>query len=287
MLDGPFRGSDALASGLITPGVLRGPRFRRIFPDVYAPSDLTADLLMRSRAAHVWLAGDGVLAGYSAAEVYRAPCAPTDAPVEVIIPGRSRRAPPGITVRRDVLAGDERRHYEGLELTSPVRTAFDLARRNPLVEGVAAMDSLAGRFGFTPEEVLTLAARQPRARGIRRLAEVVANAEPLAESPMESRLRMLLVLGGLPRPVVQYTVLDDRGWQLATVDLAYPRQRIAIEYEGEEHFVRRRVIRDVGRGTRLVALGWRLFRYVSSDVYRTPARTVAQISDALRTSNAA
>ena len=66
------------------------------------------------------------------------------------------------------------------------------------------MDALAGRFGFLPKEVLTLAARYPHARYRNRLAEVIGHVEPLAESVMESRLRMPLVLAGLPRPVAQF-----------------------------------------------------------------------------------
>ena len=282
MLDAPFRGSEAIDAGLLTPGQLRGPRFRRLLPDVYAPRDLTPDLALRSRAAHVWLAGDGVLAGYSASEIYRATCAPADAPAEVIIPGRARRPPAGVTVRRDLITEDEHRLYHGLRVTTPTRTAYDLARRAPtLIESVVAVDALAGRFGFAPRDILALARRYPRARGRRRLAEVVDHSEPLAESPMETRLRMLLVLAGLPRPKVRHTIVDERGRMLATVDLAYPKARVAIEYEGGDHFERRRVVRDVRRGTRLVALGWRLYRYVAADVYVTPRRTIEEVALAL------
>lgn len=144
MLEGPFRGSEAVAGGLLTVGQLRGPGYQRLLPDVHAPSGLRRDLALRSRAAHVWLGGEGVLAGYAAAEIYRAACAPADAPVEVITQGRARRAPTGITVRRDRLADDEQRSYDGVRLTTPVRTAYDLARRaSSLVEAVVAVDSLA------------------------------------------------------------------------------------------------------------------------------------------------
>ncbi|HTK66060.1 MAG TPA: DUF559 domain-containing protein [Pseudonocardia sp.] len=272
-----------MAGGLLTTGVLRGPKYQRLLPDVYAPRELTADLMLRSRAAHVWLAGGGVLGGYAAAEIYRARCAPADTPVEVIVPGNRRRAPAKIVVRRDLIADDEHRLYHGVRLTTPVRTAYDLARRAPsLVEAVVAVDALAGRFGFPPADVLDLARRYPRARGRRRLAEVVECAEPLAESAMEMRLRMLLVVAGLPRPTVQHTVVDERGRMLATVDLAYRRQPVAIEYEGAEHFEPLRTIRDARRYTRLVALGWRVYRYVAADVYGSPDRLVGEIADALR-----
>lgn len=284
MLEGPFRGTDAVAAGLVTKGALRGPRFQRLLPDVYAPRELAPDLALRARAAHVWLAGDGVLAGHAAGEVYHAQCAPPGCRVEVIIPGDRRRPPAGIVVRRDVIADDEHRTYDGVRLTTPVRTAYDLARRAPsLVEAVVAVDALAGRFGFPASDVLGLARRYPGARGCRRLIEAVADAAPLAGSAMETRLRMVLVLAGLPRPKVQHTIVDERGRMLATVDMAYPRQRVAIEYEGAEHFEPPRTIRDARRYTRIVALGWRVYRYVSADVYGSPDRIVEEISAALRT----
>jgi hypothetical protein len=63
-----FRGSLAVAAGLTTWGRLRGPRFRRLFPDVYSPADdQPPDLRLRSLGAFRLIEGRGVLAGYSAA----------------------------------------------------------------------------------------------------------------------------------------------------------------------------------------------------------------------------
>lgn len=62
-LSGPFRGSLAVAHGLVTPGVLRGRRYRRVFPDVYAPAELDPDLALRARAAGLLVAGRGAVAG--------------------------------------------------------------------------------------------------------------------------------------------------------------------------------------------------------------------------------
>ena len=48
-----FRGSHAVAAGLVTRDRLRGPRYRRVLPDVYcrAAAD-PSDLLLRSLAAY-------------------------------------------------------------------------------------------------------------------------------------------------------------------------------------------------------------------------------------------
>jgi hypothetical protein len=88
----PFRGSVAVASGLLTRAVLTGPRFRRVFPDVYVRADVERDLALLSMAGLVFVGEEGVLGGYSAAELLGASCAPLGAPAEVIVPdGAGRR----------------------------------------------------------------------------------------------------------------------------------------------------------------------------------------------------
>ena len=73
-----FRGSAAVGAGLVTWSRLRGPRFRRLFPDVYAPAgDEPPDLCLRSLGAYRLVEGRGVLSGYSAAVVLDADCART------------------------------------------------------------------------------------------------------------------------------------------------------------------------------------------------------------------
>ncbi|GAC1692289.1 MAG: hypothetical protein PVS2B1_15430 [Candidatus Dormibacteraceae bacterium] len=92
--------------------------------------------------------------------------------------------------------------------------------------------------------------------------------EPRAESPMETRLRMILVLAKLPRPEVQGSIHDDEGRPLARPDLLYRVQRLAIEYDGDNH--RDRLADDNRRQNDLVAAGFRLLRFTASDVYKTP-----------------
>jgi hypothetical protein len=99
----PFRGSAALAAGSLTRGRLRGPGFRRLFEDVYVAADVPVDLALRSHAAHLLVAGRGVLAGYSAAEILGASCGPDDAPAEVALPAGSPLRQPGLRVHRGLL----------------------------------------------------------------------------------------------------------------------------------------------------------------------------------------
>ena len=196
----PFRGSWAVQRGLLTERVLRGHRYRRLFPDIYLLASAPADLAARSQGATLLVPGRGVLSGYSAAELLGARCAPADANVELTVPGGDLREQPGLTVHRDLLADDEVTDAAGLLTTTALRTARDLARWLPTVEAVVAMDALARVGRFAPGAVLQIHSCYPRARWRRRVPGVIALCDTRAESPMESRSRLVLTLRGLPRP---------------------------------------------------------------------------------------
>jgi hypothetical protein len=297
-LSGPFRGTEALAAGLLTRARLYGPRYRRVYPDVYLPADRELDLATRSRAAYLLVRDrGGVLAGYAAAAVLGVDCAPDDAPAEVLLATNSRPHP-GLLIHRGTATGADLTVVDDtvvgdLRVTSPLRTAWDLARRLPLVEAVVVVDALAGCVrgggsgvaggdpaadtgavtgggavagGFAPAELLARRAAEPGARGSRRLVEAVALADPRAESPPETRLRVALVRAGLPRPEVQFPVLDEYGFELARADLAYPSAKLAIEYDGSTHFEPSRARRDRERDGELAGIGWQTLRVVADDV---------------------
>jgi hypothetical protein len=205
-----FRGSQAVAAGLVTPDRLRGPRFRRLLPDVYTPA--TAEppgLLLRSLAAYRLVDGRGVLSGYSAAALLGADCARRpDTPAEVTVPGGGLRPHAGLVVHRDRLLGDEVTCVRDIACTTPLRTAFDLARGPDRDEAVVAVDRLANRYRLRPTLLLELCARYRGHRGVARIPDVLALASPYSGSPMETRLRLLIIAAGLPPPCVQWVVQD-------------------------------------------------------------------------------
>ncbi|TQM15351.1 uncharacterized protein DUF559 [Pseudonocardia kunmingensis] len=259
----PFRGSEAVTAGLLTPAMLRGPRFRRLFPDIYAPADAEVDLELLSRAAYLLIAGRGALGGYSAAELLDASCGPLGAPAEVVVPHRMRSRP-GLLVRQDELWADEVEEVGDLLVTTPRRTAYDLGRRGSLVEAVIAVDALSHAHGFDPDEVLLLARRHLGGRGSARLPRVVALSDRRSGSPMETRIRLALEFGGLPEPELQHPV----GPYL--LDLAYPAVRIAVEYNGSDHLDPDRALHDLQREAYLTAAGWVVIRFGAYIVIRRP-----------------
>lgn len=94
---------------------------------------------------------------------------------------------------------------------------------------------------------------------------------------------MLLVLAGLPEPVVDHALRDETGRIRYRLDLAYPPWRIAVEYDGRQHADNTAQWRwDVRRREELDADGWRLVVVLSGDLYRTPSHTLDRVRAAAR-----
>ncbi|MCO1654720.1 DUF559 domain-containing protein [Pseudonocardia humida] len=273
-MDGPFLGSLAVATGLLTPRQLRSERFVPLFRDVYVPAGVEVDLVVLSKGAHLLMPEDGALCGHSAAALLGADCSPSTADAEFIAPHGDVGKRRGLIVRQAALTPEEVCLVGSLRVTTPLRTAYDLGRRLDLVHAVAAVDALARIGRFAPAVLLD---GPVGARGRRRLREVVALADPLAESTMETRLRLVLVGGGLPRPVSQFPVRTAGGAVIARVDLAYPEARLALEYDGAHHFDDEYSRRDRHRDLLLDELGWQTMRFTRDDVLRTPNETVRRV----------
>lgn len=209
----------------VTRSQLRGAGYRRLGAGLYRWAGLEEGPQLTLAAVARRLPTGAAFSGLSAAWLHGLDVEPCN-PIEVTIPepsGSSRRA--GASVRRSALAADEIVLRRGVPTTSALRTVVDLGGRNPLTEGVVAADAFLHAGLVSLAELRTYLVKHPRARGIARLGRVVDLAEPNAESPMETRLRMLLILAGLPRPEVQISIDDDDGRFLGRPDLLYRRQR--------------------------------------------------------------
>jgi very-short-patch-repair endonuclease len=242
---------------------------------LYSWTGLKESPHLKLRAVATRLPAGAAFSGRTAAWLNGLDLAPCD-PIEVTIPepiGSSRRA--GALVRRAALAGDEILVRHGLPTTSAIRTVVDLGARNPLTEGVVAADLFLHAGLVTIAELRNYVAAHSRTKGVARLRRVVDLAEPKSESPMETRLRMLLVLAGLPRPEVQVSIHDVRGRFVGRPDLLYRLQRLAIEYDGGNH--RDRLVDDNRRQNGLVGAGFRLLRFTAADVYGAPETVAIQV----------
>lgn len=280
LLSGPFRGSSVLRDGLVTRAQLRGARWRRLRPDVYidAARPLTHRLL--AEAVALTAPPQAALGGATAAVLWGARdlAGPGD-DVEVLLPPGIRWHPaPGVRVRTAALDGDVvtdgRMRWSGR-----TRTALDLVRRGSVDDGVVLLDQLVHLGVADLADVRSRAALLPRCRGSALAREVTALADGLAESPQETRLRLLVVRSRLPLPVAQYVVRVD-GRFVARVDFGYPEQRLALEYDGLWHAGREQFVQDRRRLNRLREAGWRTL-FVTADDLRREDELVAAIAAAL------
>lgn len=189
----------------------------------------------------------------------------------------------GLVVHRAAPGPGETTSLGPTTVTTPARTAFDLARRAPtLTERVAAVDALAHHCAVDPEEVRVLRNRHPGPRHGGRVAPVLALVNPHAESPMESRMRMAMHLGGLPAPAVQHPVValaaSATTWILPTPRYGSPSSTTAPT---TAHSGRRAPRPAPGGGA--TALGWYVLRFDANVVLFRPDR----IADVVRVELAA
>jgi hypothetical protein len=145
---------------------------------------------------------------------------------------RSRRAGchPGV---RD-LAPQDVMYIDGVPITTPLRTSLDLACKLSARGGLAALDAFMRHHGVTAFEQRTGLVRYFRRRGVVQARRLVPHADPRAESPGESWVRWEIIDHGLPTPELQWWVRDEFGRLRYRVDLAYPKHRIAVEFDGRE-----------------------------------------------------
>ncbi|MHB1171936.1 MAG: hypothetical protein ACYCZY_05500 [Lacisediminihabitans sp.] len=170
---------------------------------------------------------------------------------------------------------------KGLLLASPVDVWCQLGAILELDELVMAGDFLVRRKKPMStldqlEAALVLVSGQ---RGARRLREAMALVRSGTDSPMETKLRLLLIRGGLPEPLIGLTVKDADGFFVATPDLSYPRERVALEYEGDGHRTNQQTFRDdIERRELLEDAGWRVIRVMADHVLKRPAWLVRRVA---------
>jgi hypothetical protein len=278
--DWPFRGTDALAAGLVTPHQLR-TEFESVHRNVYIPRGQPLTPVTRAIAAWLWSGRTATMAGLSAAALYRT--AWIDAWLPAELNRQSRDKTHGIILHSDVLWDDEVCLHDGLQMTTPARTAFDLGRRKGFTNTLIQLDALTHATGLKVADVELLADRHRGARGLVQLRRVLPMVDGGAESPYETRTRLVLITSGLPRPQTQIEVRGDWGAVLARIDMGWEEWKVGVEFDGAHHWTDpAQRTRDIDRLAELEARGWIIIR-VSADLLRhRPDVVVARIRRALR-----
>jgi hypothetical protein len=277
--DWPFRGTEALAAGRVTPHQLR-TKFESVHRNVYVPRGQPLTPVTRAVAAWLWSGRTATVAGLSAAALHRAAWIDPWLPAE--LNRQTRDKTPGILLHSDVLWDDEVCVRGGIQMTTPARTAFDLGRRKDFINTVIRVDALMHATGLKTADIEPLIDRHRGARGLMQMRRVLPMVDGGAESPYETKTRLMLVMSGLPRPQTQIEVRGDWDTVLARIDMGWEEWKVGVEFDGAQHWTDpAQRTWDIDRLAELEAQGWTIIR-VSADLLRNrPEVVVARIHRAL------
>jgi hypothetical protein len=213
---------------------------RRVLRDVYCPAEVPDRLELRARAAALVMPPHAVLVDRTAAWLWGVDVLDPDERDTVprlevfVLPGHKRVARREASGGERTLLARDVVELLGVRVTSPVRTALDLACRRGRYQALAAMDGLARCQGITVGELTSELPRFRGRRGVVQARRLVPLMDARAESSGESFTRLAIVESGLPVPTPQHWV-GQAGVLIFRLDLAYPRLKICIEYDGQEH----------------------------------------------------
>jgi hypothetical protein len=271
-MDEPFIGSEVVAAGVLTRHALRRG-FTALHQDVYIANGTKISPVLRAKACWLRSRRRGVLAGFSASALHGARWIDAARPATII--DSNRRPTRGVRAWSDRIEADEICVIDGMRVTSPARTALDLACRYPEDTAVAAIDALARATHFKMADVELLADRYRRRRGIRQAKAALDLVDPGAESPRETWLRLLLIRAGFPRPQTQIPVYNEFGVLIAVLDMGWEDVMVALDYEGDHHRTPWRFSKDIRRLEEVTEIGWIDIRVTSRDTEADIIRRVA------------
>lgn len=275
----PLIGTEALSAGVVNRYQL-STRYDAVFRNVYVAKGAALTPAAKAVAAWLWSGRRATAAGLSAAALHGSQWIDADLPAELNQPSRYRSS--GLVLHSDELWDDEVCVVGSIPCTTPARTAFDLGRCPGLPTAVIRLDALMAATQLKVADVEPLLARHRGARGVVRLRKALLLADAGAESPQETRTRLVLVTAGLPRPHTQIAVYDH-DYFVARVDMGWDEWLVGVEFDGAQHWTDpRQRSHDIDRIAALEALGWTIVR-VSGEMLRyRPATVVARVQAALR-----
>jgi very-short-patch-repair endonuclease len=276
----PFTTAQAIAAGM-DPRTLRGRRYRRLAKGKYVSSQRRPSALLDAESALLGHPPAAVATHTTAARVYRLPV--PDDPVDhvgVSHPSDRRRRS---DVRSHVVSPRTRVVVvRGVRLSSPLDVFVQLADLLPLVELVVVGDFLVRKSWCSPDQLVAFCAASDEAHAARAV-EAATYVRDGVDSAMESRLRMLLVLAGLPEPEVNFVLRDEHGAVLRRFDLYYAGVRVLVEYDGRQHAEDpAQYDHDRDRREELDDGGWRIVVVTAKGVYVDPEQTLLRVRKVLR-----
>ncbi|HEY2834323.1 MAG TPA: hypothetical protein VGJ14_18005 [Sporichthyaceae bacterium] len=284
LLTGPFHHDFGAAAGL-TPDQLRSKCWRRLFRNVSVHASLPLTDQRRFDAVRLASPAHAIVTGVTAAWLYGVWTPPTGTTIPLHLAGSREKygmVLAGARTSRLALDPEDIDEWHGIPISTPERTCFGLMAASTFVEAVVWADGFLHARLVTSQGLMRYADERPYWPHVRKVREAVALARPGAASPMESRLRMVIVQGGLPEPDYlnePYYAAD--GTLLGIPDMRFRRPNFGIEYDGEQHAEAEHHIADLRRENGMLLGDLPLLRYTARDVFRTPQLIVREVGTML------
>jgi very-short-patch-repair endonuclease len=261
--------------------LVRGGALARVARGVYA---MGSDVVARADARAVTVACNVVLSHQSAAAWLGVDLPEPTRATHVTAPrnrGRRRDAVKGVRLHRANLHRGEVVVVRGVRVTSPVRTALDIAQHAPIEHAVAVVDAYL-RGGFFGVEEFSAAALRMQGPGRVRAQLVATLMDPASGSILESLTRVLLWRSGLPQPQSQLSFRHPRRGWVGYVDFGWPQFKAILECDGYDfHASREPFQKDRRRWSAISSAGWRLGVVTWFDVTRDPIYVVTLVRELL------
>ncbi|GAA2077250.1 DUF559 domain-containing protein [Aeromicrobium tamlense] len=273
-----FSRREALAAGL-TDRVLAGPRCVSVAPGWYRYATMESSFELEALAGLAWL-GDGAGLSHTSNLAWRGLDLRSASPVHLATRRRIDRTADGYRVHRfqGSLFLEE---VDGLRLVGAARTFVDCGTVLSWQELVVVGDWMIAK-GIVERLDLLGFVHAVHFDGVQRARRAMEWVREGSASPQETRVRLLLVLGGLPEPELNGLIADAHGGFLAYGDLVYRRERVVVEYDGWQHErdARQRQ-HDLRRRELLEAEGWRVVVVTVADL-ANPTMVFRRVVDALQ-----
>lgn len=271
----PFLHATAAATGSVKE--LRTPAYRRLLHGIYVLATVEVTPALMAEASLLPFGDEAWASHATAARVHGLPIPALPGEHVTVVERRRRRS------RRDVTCHLSAKGWvneiSGVRVSAPQQVFVELATQLNLVDLVIVGDHMV-RKGIVDLETLRKFCADNRGPGVALARTAAGYVRSGVDSPMETRLRLLIVLAGLPEPEVNLLVGDEV--ERRKYDLSYRRSKTILEYDGRQHVERiEQWEADLERREGIDDDQWRILVFVAKDIYKSPGRTLERIHSVL------